>query len=65
MILADHDDYNNACYWDVWYDRGAVVANLGRSRQAIECFDKAIRLNPDDADAWYNKGGLPILVKKQ
>jgi tetratricopeptide (TPR) repeat protein len=30
--------------------------HLGRNEKAIEAYDKALGIKPDDADAWYNKG---------
>jgi tetratricopeptide (TPR) repeat protein len=40
----------------VWYDRGIVLLNLGRYSTAAASFDKAIQLEPRDADAWRGKG---------
>ena len=39
-----------------WYDKGTALCELGRYEEAIPCFDEAIRLNPNHADAWNNKG---------
>ena len=41
-----------------WYNKGTILGKLGRSREAIECFDKALEINPDNAYAWYNKGTI-------
>lgn len=35
---------------------GVALGELGKSEAAIECFDKAIKINPDHAGAWNNKG---------
>jgi tetratricopeptide (TPR) repeat protein len=29
---------------------------MRRYDEAIQCFNKAIEIEPDNADAWYNKG---------
>ena len=36
--------------------RGHVLANLARYSEAVISYDKAIAVNPDFADAWYNRG---------
>ncbi|MGC9058373.1 MAG: tetratricopeptide repeat protein [Candidatus Nanoarchaeia archaeon] len=35
---------------------GVRVSNLGKNKKAIECFNKAIEINPNSGSAWYNKG---------
>jgi tetratricopeptide (TPR) repeat protein len=47
---------NDPNYLYAWYNKGVVLGNLGRSQEAIECYDKAIQIDPNYADAWYNKG---------
>ena len=39
----------------VWYSKGDVLNRLGRYEDAIRCYDKALKLDPQDARAWYNK----------
>tara|TARA_B100000586_G_C19801355_1_gene298256 strand:- start:38 stop:490 length:453 start_codon:yes stop_codon:yes gene_type:complete len=39
-----------------WINKGKALYELGRPEEAIECFDKAIELDPKKASAWYNKG---------
>ena len=49
-------DNNNIVYAKVWSNRGVALANLGKYQQAIECFDKAIEINPNDVNIWNSKG---------
>ncbi|MGB9622783.1 MAG: tetratricopeptide repeat protein, partial [Candidatus Bathyarchaeia archaeon] len=37
-------------------NKGISLANLGNVQEALDCFNKAIELNPNLAKAWYNKG---------
>ena len=39
-----------------WFKEGNALSDLGKFQEAIECYDKAIEINPDDAEAYYNKG---------
>jgi len=41
---------------DSWFNRGVALEKMGRSEQAVECFDKALEKNPNDSWAWFNKG---------
>ena len=37
-------------------NKGVALVNLGRDKEAITCYDEAIRINPGDALVWTNKG---------
>ena len=39
-----------------WLNKGVALAHLGKPREAIECYDKALEINPKLSDAWNNKG---------
>ena len=39
-----------------WINKGKALYELGRPEEAIECFDKAIELDPKDVGVWNNKG---------
>jgi tetratricopeptide (TPR) repeat protein len=39
-----------------WNNKGASLIELGRTNESLECFDRALRLNPHLIQAWYNKG---------
>lgn len=39
-----------------WVNRGITLYNQGKYDEAIKCYDKAIELNPQAAEVWYNKG---------
>jgi tetratricopeptide (TPR) repeat protein len=40
---------------------GDIRDSQGRYEEAIDSYDKALQIDPDDADAWFNKG---ITLKK-
>jgi tetratricopeptide (TPR) repeat protein len=37
-------------------NKGLALDNLGKYEQAIECYDKALEIEPNYILAWYNKG---------
>jgi tetratricopeptide (TPR) repeat protein len=39
-----------------WTNKGDSLAALGRSEEALRCFDQALAIDPRDAAAWNNKG---------
>jgi tetratricopeptide (TPR) repeat protein len=41
---------------DVWSAKGKALYNLGKHDEAIQAYDKAIKINPQYVDAWINKG---------
>ncbi len=42
----------------LWFRRGALREELGKSAEALDDFNMAIRLAPRDADSYYNRGLL-------
>jgi tetratricopeptide (TPR) repeat protein len=36
--------------------KGVALLNLGNYEEAIKCYDKAIEIEPNNAEAWNNKG---------
>ena len=41
---------------DAWSLKGAILSGLGRHMDAIECCDRAIKIDPSNVYAWNNKG---------
>jgi tetratricopeptide (TPR) repeat protein len=39
---------------------GAALLNQGRNEEALQVFDKAVQLKPDDADLWRNLGDVLV-----
>ncbi len=39
-----------------WNNKGVVIGKLGKNEEALECFDKAIEIEPNYTKAWRNKG---------
>ena len=39
-----------------WVIKGFSLGTLGKYQEAIECYDRAIEINPRYAEAWSNKG---------
>ena len=39
-----------------WFNEGYDLYNQGRYEEAIECYNKALEIDPDYGDAWNNKG---------
>jgi tetratricopeptide (TPR) repeat protein len=41
---------------DAWNNKGYALANLGKYKEAIKCYDRAIKVDPNNAEAWCSKG---------
>ena len=48
-------DLNPTC-WMAYNNLGSAYNDLGNYRQAIDDFDRAIEINPDNAEAYNNRG---------
>jgi serine/threonine protein kinase/Tfp pilus assembly protein PilF len=38
--------------------QGLALAHLGRPEEAIDCFNRVLEMNPEDAQTWTNKGAV-------
>lgn len=47
-----------------WYTKGYLLGNLNKIEAPIECYDKAISLDPQYVKAWYRKGHCLLKLKK-
>jgi tetratricopeptide (TPR) repeat protein len=74
LLSLEHRQYDQAVEWlshairsdpKPLYLRslGTTLLNQGRSEEALQVFDKAVQLRPDDADLWRNLGDA--LVERQ
>ena len=41
---------------EAWKSKGHTIDGQGKYDEAIQAYDKAIEINPQDADAWNSKG---------
>ncbi|MDJ0532574.1 MAG: tetratricopeptide repeat protein [Xenococcaceae cyanobacterium MO_207.B15] len=39
-----------------WFNRGKILASVGKLESAIACYDKAIAIKPNYYEAWCEKG---------
>ena len=60
--LAPKPDEKNA---NVLYNQGNALAKSGQLEPAIKAYEKALALNPNDADAKYNKDLVEKALEKQ
>ncbi len=44
-LLLNHDDPN------LWNKKGVTLRSLGRYEEAMECFNKSLKIDPRDKDA--------------
>jgi Flp pilus assembly protein TadD len=53
----------NSSYYDAWNGKGMALANQGDMAGALQCFENAVQIRPQDPQAWNNKG--VVLLKTQ
>jgi tetratricopeptide (TPR) repeat protein len=49
---------------NIWYKTGNTHYRCGRNNEAIECYDKAIEIDPNYTSAWNGKGLVLKRLKK-
>jgi tetratricopeptide (TPR) repeat protein len=54
--LADEFSVSNESNPVEWYNKGDALSNLGRNDEALDCYEKAIDLDPNFVYAWSGKG---------
>jgi tetratricopeptide (TPR) repeat protein len=47
-----------------WYSKGNILLNLGKSEEALECYEEALFLDTHYIKAWYRKGHILLSMKK-
>jgi coenzyme F420-reducing hydrogenase delta subunit-like protein len=47
-----------------WNNKGVALNNLGKSQESIECYNKALVINPRYIEVWNNKGNALISLGK-
>jgi len=47
-----------------WYSKGNILLNLGKSEEALECYDEALFLDTHYIKAWYRKGHVLLSMSK-
>ena len=47
------------------WNLGAALHKQGRYEEALKTFDKAVQLQPDDADLWKNLGEVLVSLDRQ
>ena len=47
-----------------WFDKGKSYHDQKRYEEALECYDKALKIKPDDARIWNNKGVDLVELKR-
>ncbi len=50
---------------DAFYNRGNSLARAGRLEDAIRAYDKALKLDPNDSDARYNRDLVKKILEEQ
>jgi len=53
------------CTADAYYNQGNGLAQSGQLEQALNAYNQALKLKPNDADALYNKKLVEEALKKQ
>jgi len=50
--------------WE-WNNKGLSFVNLSKFEQAINCYDEAIKIDPNNSGAWDNKGNALRLMDRK
>lgn len=63
--LGSAEEALNVCKTDIAYsNKGAILSELGRFEESVECFDRALELNPDFEGARRNRDKALMALRK-
>ncbi len=43
---------------------GSIYGTLNKNKKALNCFNKALEINPNETKSWYGKGAVFIQLKE-
>ena len=46
----------NPRYYEAWFNKGNDLVLLGKWKEAIDCYNEATDMYPEDPAAWLKKG---------
>ncbi|MCJ7812309.1 tetratricopeptide repeat protein, partial [bacterium] len=49
---------------EAWYNMGTAFGDLKQYEKAVECYDKAVKINPKKEEAWYNMGNAFVEIEE-
>jgi tetratricopeptide (TPR) repeat protein len=55
---------NRAMEAKIWFAKGNDLYKIKDYKRAIDCYDKALELDPSDAHTWCNKGVVYVSLKE-
>jgi Putative Zn-dependent protease, contains TPR repeats len=50
---------------EIWHSKGLELEKLKRYNEALRCYDKAIQLEPNNANYWHRKGYVLLIDLKR
>jgi tetratricopeptide (TPR) repeat protein len=50
------------CNFQIWHNRGNVLIKLGRHQEALQAFDKALKICPDSTETQRRKAEVLALL---
>ena len=63
MNYYSQEDFHSNDVWG-WRSKGSSLYSMGNYKEAIECYNEGIKIDPDNRILWNNKGMAQYAMKK-
>ena len=63
-IIENNSQINQKWYATLYFRKGQALFHLKQYQKSIQAYDKALLINPNDANSWYNQACNLALYKK-
>ena len=63
MNYYSQEDFHSNDVWG-WRSKGSSLYSMGNYKEAIECYNEGIKIDPDNRILWKNKGMAQYAMKK-